>query len=590
MRRCGKAGARLKIYLNHSISFFFYIFSIINNRNFINNMNQNMDIPEYKFVWKYVEHWKDEDPDFPLIKFGKKEYSAKALDDKINNLAMAFLKMNVEKGDTILTVLPTIPEFFITFMAASKIGAITIPMDKEYKKTDFKTLIPHSDPKVIVTIDKWEKNRIADNLEEISKEFENVSFIMVGKHRLGIPFEEVISKEYELLEELRKVKEDQDSDDCTLVIWTGGTTGAPKAVEITHRNYIKMCLIEHKTIMSNLEHLGQSTQRHEMKHLVNLPTSHVGGTIEILGTGLIGGFSMIFQASWSPWDSLKAIQKFNLPFLGGVPTMFKILLSLPDLENYHPRENLKLIVMSGEKVSFELLKGIHERICRNIMIGYGSTEAGSEVTFTEILNTDEKFKKAANGYVGKALPEMEIKIVDEDYKELSPGEIGEIITKGPLTAKSYFKMPEQTEKGFTEGGYCRTGDLGYLDEEGGLYITGRIKQIIRVGAYTVYPGEIEDLVLTHPKVAIAAALGAPDKIKGEVVWLVIGPELGVKFDEHDKNELMEMCKENLAKFKVPEKIIVYQLNPNDLPITRIGKVDKVRLRKELIPKSEENQN
>ncbi|TXT61459.1 MAG: O-succinylbenzoic acid--CoA ligase [Promethearchaeota archaeon] len=545
-----------------------------------------MDIPKLEYIWEYIEYWSEKDPNFSLIKFGKKEFTAEELNKQIDSLAMTLLDMNLKKGDTIATVLPTIPEFFITFMAASKIGAITIPMDKEYKKTDFKTLIPHSNPKVIITIDKWEKNRIADNLQELSSEFGERKYIIVGKHELGIPFESVISKKYDLEDKLKEAKENQSADDSTLVIWTGGTTGAPKAVEITHRNFITMCLIEHETIFGTLEKLGYDTNRQKMHHVVNLPVSHVGGTIEILGTGLIGGLSMIFQASWSPWDSLKAMQKYSLPFMGGVPTMLKILLSLPDLDNYKPKENLKLVVMSGEKVSYELLKGIKEKICENIIIGYGSTEAGSEVTFTEVLNTDEQFRKVAEGYVGKALPGMDIKIIDEDNNEVATGKIGEIITNGPLTAKSYFKMPEKTKKGFTEDGYCKTGDLGYKDEEGGIYITGRIKQIIRVGAYTVYPGEIEELVLSHPKVAIAAALGAPDEIKGEVVWLVIGPELGMKFDEGDKEEIMRLCKENLAKFKVPEKLIVYQLDPNNLPITRIGKVDKVRLKKELIPEKE----
>ena len=144
-------------------------------------------------------------------------------------------------------------------------------------------------------------------------------------------------------------------------------------------------------------------------------------------------------------------------------------------------------------------------------------------------------------------------------------------------------MPEEDKAGFTSDGYCKTGDLGYLDEGGGLYITGRIKEIMRVGAYTVLPAEIEELVISHPKVAIAAALGAPDEIHGEVVWLVIGPELGQNFDDSDKEEIMKICEDNLAKFKVPKKIIVYPLDPNDLPITRIGKVDRVRLKKELLP-------
>ena len=540
-----------------------------------------MEIPKLKFFWEYAEYWAEKKPDFPLIRFGKKTViTAKELNDKSDHLAMAFLDMGVQKGDTVVTVLPTIPEYIITFIAASKIGAITIPMDKEYKKADFKLLIPHSNPKVIVTIDKWQKNKIADNLKELSTEFGDIQYVMVGKHGLGTPFEELMAKDYKLNENLKPAKENQDPEDCTLVVWTGGTTGFPKAVELSHTNIIEMCQIEYKTVMDFFITKGFMKEDEHPKWLVNLPVSHVGGTVELLGTGIIGGAENIVQASWSPWDSLKAMQKYNLKVFGGVPTMFKIYLSLPDLDTYEPKKYLKLAILSGEKVPLDILKGINDRISENIIVGYGSTEAGAEVTFTE---PGEDFEKIAKGYVGKALPGMDIKIIDEEGKELPPGEIGEVLANGPLTSKSYYKMPEEDKAGFTSDGYCKTGDLGYLDEGGGLYITGRIKEIMRVGAYTVLPAEIEELVISHPKVAIAAALGAPDEIHGEVVWLVIGPELGQNFDDSDKEEIMKICEDNLAKFKVPKKIIVYPLDPNDLPITRIGKVDRVRLKKELLP-------
>ncbi|MFX0070073.1 MAG: class I adenylate-forming enzyme family protein [Candidatus Hermodarchaeota archaeon] len=544
-----------------------------------------MKILELKLLWEYVEYWANQDPNFPVIRYKKKTITAKELNEKTDKLAMAFLEMGLKKGDTLVTILPTIPEFIISFIAASKMGAITIPFDKEYKKADFKLLIPHSNPKVIVSMNKWQKNKIANNLQELSSEFKDIKYIIVGRHEFGTSFEEILQKDYDLIDELKLAKTNQNEEECTLVIWTGGTTGAPKAVEITHKNFVKMCLIEYDFVFGNLQKYGLDTENIRIKHLVNLPVSHVGGTIEILGTGIIGGFEMIVQASWSPWDALKAMKEHNLPFMGGVPTMFKIFLSLPDLDTYTPKEFLKLVILSGEKVSYDLIKGIQERICENISIGYGSTEAGAEVTFTEVVNTEDGFKKISEGYVGKALPGMKIKIINENGQEVVKGKTGEIITKGVLTSKSYFKMPKENKAGFTENGWCKTGDLGYLDENDGLYITGRIKEIIRVGGYTVLPSEIEDLVISNPKIAIAAALGAPDEIKGEVVWLVIGPELGTKFDENDKNEIMELCKNNLAKFKVPEKIIVYPLDPNNLPITRIGKVDKVRLKKELLPPS-----
>jgi len=542
---------------------------------------KKMEIPKLSLFWQYLEYWAKKDSNFPSIRYINKILTAGELHELTDKLAMAFLDYGLKKGDTIVTILPTIPEFVLTFMAANKIGVITIPMDKEYKKADFKRLIPQSSPKIIITLDKWQNNKIADNLQELKEEFGDIQFIIVGNHDLGIKFEKLMVKEYHLEKELKKVKESQRKEDCMLVIWTGGTTGFPKAVELTNLNVIEMCFFEYQYLFNIFTKLDVIKETSRIKFLVNLPVSHVGGTIELLGTGILGGLEMILQASWSPWDSLKAMKLYKLPFMGGVPTMFKIFLSIPDLDNYEPKKYIKLVLISGEKCSLELLMGIKERICNNITIGYGSTEAGSEVTFTDL---NDEIEKIAEGYVGKPLPGMEIIIGDENGKELTQGEKGEILVKGPLTSKSYFRMPEEDKVGFTTDGYCKTGDLGYLDKNGGLYIVGRIKEIIRVGGYTVIPAEIEELVLSHPKVAIVAAIGAPDEIHGEVVWLVIGPELGKKFEKNDEKEILEMCKKNLAKFKVPKKIIVYPLDPNDLPITRIGKVDKVRLKKELLTK------
>lgn len=540
-----------------------------------------MNIPKLKLFWQYIDYWAEVNPEFPSIHYKKKIISAQELKTQTDQFAKVLLSLGVKKGDTIVTVLSTIPEFVITYLGACKIGAITIPMDKEYKKADFKLLIPHSNPKVIITLDKWQKNRIATNLEDLKAEFGPIKYIIVGKHQLGINFEEIMGKDLQLDDELKVAKKNQDPQDCILVVWTGGTTGFPKAVELSHSNIIEMCFLEYEYLMGIFKNLGAVDENQRIYHLVNMPTSHVGGTVEMLGSGIVGGLEMIMHASWSPWDALKAMKQYELKYMGGVPTMFKIFLSLPDLDNYTPKNYLKLIFMSGEKCPIDLLKGIRKRMCEVITVGYGSTEAGSEVTFSD---PSDPIEKLASGYVGKPLLGMKIKIVDEEGNEVKMGEQGEILIKGPLTSKSYFRMPDEDKEGFTENGFCKTGDLGYLDDDGGLYISGRIKEIIRVGAFTVLPSEIEDLARKHPKVAIAAALGAPDKIHGEVVWLVIGPELGMKFEESDKEELQKTFEENLAKFKVPKKIIIYPLDPNNLPITRIGKVDKLRLRKELIPK------
>ncbi len=538
-----------------------------------------MEIPKLKFFWEYPKYWAQKDPELPLIQFKKKIITAKQLDESTDQLAEGFLELGLSKGDIIVTILPTIPEFIFTFIAASKVGAITVPMDVSYKKADLIRLIPHLEPKIIISINKFEKNPIGAILKEIMDELGEIQHVVVGKSDFGTSFEDLLKDRVDYVEKLKIAKQKQKEQDGILIIWTGGTTGMPKAVLLSHENVVNMAYLEFQKVSRTLIESGV---KERFKFLANLPVSHVGGTQELIGSSLIGGAEMIVQSVWSPFDSLSAMKKYNLPWIGGVPTMFKIYLSLPNLDTYEPKKYLKFVVVAGEKVALELLKDIKEHICENIIIGYGATEAGAGVSFTEL---GDDLKKMANGYVGKPLPGLEVIVVNEDGDHLKSKEIGEVLVKGPVTSKGYFKMPEEDKVGFTSEGYCKTGDLGYLDEDGGLYITGRIKHIIRVGSYTVLPSEIEEIVLKHPKVAIAAALGAPDEIYGEVVWLVVGPELGQKISAEEEKEILKMCEENLAKFKVPKKIIVYDLDPNDLPITRIGKIDRVRLKKELIPSS-----
>ncbi len=251
--------------------------------------------------------------------------------------------------------------------------------------------------------------------------------------------------------------------------------------------------------------------------------------------------------------------------------MYAIILSLPDLDDFD-LSMLKVAVVSGEKLSMELLTGMKERICPNILNAYGSTESGPEVTFTEL---GDPLEELAQGYIGKLLPEQEVKIVDDDGNEVPDGKIGELLFRGTQTINEYFNMPEENNATFTEDGWCKSGDLGYKTSDGTLYIKGRKKFIIRVGGYTVLPSEVEEIAVQHPDIAMAAAIGFPDKIYGDVVWLAVVTEGGKKVDE---NEILELCKQQLADFKVPKKIVFEK----ELPITRLGKIDRPGLRKKYI--------
>jgi acyl-CoA synthetase (AMP-forming)/AMP-acid ligase II len=528
-----------------------------------------MEIPKLDYLWQYIHHWASIDPEFPFLKFKWKKYNASQLVETIDHLAEAFLSLGVKKGDTIVTILPMILDYPLIYLAANSIGAICVPMDVRFRPADYRRFIPHVDPKLVFLIGKARGYDIASTIQELQPELNpNIKYYMIGKDELGTPFETLLETEYSLSEELIQRRSELNPDEGALIIFTGGTTGVPRTAKLTHKNIAHASYLEASYINERGTPLGLKPR---FKMINNFPPSHVGGSVEIMGTVIAAGCEIVLQEQWNPYNVLRAIKKWNLQLIGGVPTMYAIMLSLPDLNTFD-LSSLVLAILSGEKVNMELLAGIRDKICPNILNAYGSTESGPEVTFTDI---GDPLEELADGYIGHLLPEQEIKIVDEDENKLPPGQIGEMLFKGTLTIPEYFRMPQENKATFTEDGWCRSGDLGYMTKDGRIYIKGRKKFIIRVGSYTVVPSEVESVVNEHPKVAMSAAVGFPDKIYNEVVWLAVVPEVGAEIDE---NEIIELCKTQLADFKVPKKIITLK----ELPLTRLAKVDRPTLLNQLL--------
>ncbi len=526
---------------------------------------------KFDFLWQYVEYWAGSDPDYIAMQFEGKSYTYGQFEELTDNIATEFLNLGLRKGDMIASMLPASPEYIMTLIAADKIGAIVTALDVKYKSTDLKSFISHIKPKVLLSLAKSDDFDVANALKLVEEGLElknTINYFFVGDAEFGKPFENIYKGKPQFKNELIKHKNSQHIDDGMVVIFTGGTTGVPKAALLSKQNVAAMAVVESEIINKAIEEKGVSGR---IKTIVCLPPSHVGGTVELIGSSIVSGSEMLIHDTWSPKRVLETVQNEKITWIGGVPTMYAIMALRPDIDQYD-LSSLKMVLLSGEKVEKKLLQQIRSKICPNILIGYGSTEAGSEVTFTEFSDFDELL---ADGYVGKALKGVDIKIVDNKGNTLPHGEIGEIHISGQFTINNYYQMPEEDEAGFAEDGYCKSGDKGYLTKEGGLYIKGRIKHIIRVGSYTVMPSEVEDVAIKHPAVGMAAAIGVPDEVLGEVVWLVVSPtqEQAIK-----EEELIEFCKNELAKYKVPQKIIIEK----ELPVSRIGKVLRVEIQNKII--------
>lgn len=510
-----------------------------------------------ELLWEYLDYWAKVDAAYPALKFKGKEISYGEMKNFVDRLSASLIKLGVEKGDRVATVLPMSPEYVYTFLACSKIGAICVPMDVRYRIAELRSFLSHVRPKVIIAIEGFQDNDIRKNLEVLKDEIGNPKLFFVGSN-----FEELLRSE-----PLSKAIA-QSPDDDILIIFTGGTTGVPKATLLSHKNIISMAKGE---IESILKYIGKEER---MKILVHLPPSHVGGSTELLTVGIVNGSKMILIDYWRPDVVLKELSEERIQFFGAVPTMFALIFSYASSSNT-PLPPVDVLVTAGEKLNPELLKRMRSW-CEKIAVGYGSTETAGFATFS--LPEDDP-KKFAEGYVGVPFEGVKIIVVDDKGNKVEDGKIGEVLIKGPVVSKGYFNQPEETEKGFRDG-YWVSGDLGYTKGRE-LYIVGRKKETIRVGSYTVLPSEVEEIAMRDPRVAIAAAFGYPHEIYGEVVWLVVVPKPGERIDD---KEIIKACKKELADFKVPRKVLIR----DSIPLTRLGKADRIKL-KELILKESSKQ-
>ncbi|HMQ62235.1 MAG TPA: class I adenylate-forming enzyme family protein [Flavilitoribacter sp.] len=521
-----------------------------------------MNVPRLPFLWDYLSHWAGQMPEEVALVYDGVSRTYNELFRSVDDMTRSLQALGIRKGDRIVTILPARPEFLIVFLAAARVGAVTLPMDVRYKSGDLERLLPQAAPRLIIAMAATAGNEdIAGQVNGLKCGIREPDCYFIGKTAFGRDYQELATIAARV--EIKDI-EPFSEDDPALIVFTGGSTGRPKAAVLSHRNVTQMAYFEEGFIRRELNRAGFEGR---ISTLAALPPSHVGGTVECMGMGLVGGHKLFFLDHWRPDTVFETTIRNKIPWVGAVPSMYAILLSyLADHPAPEP-SGIYLAVFSGEPVTLEMLGRIRRSICPRVINGYGSTEAGAEVTFT----TPEDLPEAlADGYVGRPLPTVKIKIADEEGRELPAGKTGEILVKSDFTIAGYFNMPEEDNAGFTPDGFCRTGDLGYLTTDGGLCLQGRKKQIIRVGGYTVLPVEVEESAMEFPGIAAAAAVGRPDPMYGEVVWLHVAPAEHVDLDAA---RLLAYLKTRLADYKVPRRIILREA----LPATHIGKVDRSAL-------------
>jgi long-chain acyl-CoA synthetase len=493
-------------------------------------------------------------PDKTAVTFKESRLTYQEFSIRVKKLVSALLNLGVKKGDRIPVLQDNCHQYIELYFAIPEIGAVIVPLNYRLGKRELLHILNDITPKVMFV-----GKDFLDVIDLIKPELKTSisNYICVeGPHRGMESYEDLLTNSSET-----EAGCEIDEGDVALQIYTSGTTGRPKGAMLTHRNVVS------NTITATLER-----RRFENDiYLGVVPVFHVA--VENVLQMLYVGGRVILLKQFDSKTVLEMIEKEKVTFITLVPAMINFLLDDPDIGKYD-LSSLSLLFYGASPMPVDRLKKAIEVFKCDFMQTFGQTEASPMISILQpkdhiVDGSEGEMEKLAS--CGREAFNVEVKIVDEDDKEVATGEVGEIAVRGHNVMKGYWNMPEETAKTLRNG-WLHTGDMGRMDDEGYIYIVDRKKDMIISGGENIYPKEIEEVLYTHPSILEAAVIGVPDEKWGEAVKAVVVLKEGKKATEE---EIIEFCKENLASYKKPKSVDFVET----LPRTPSGKVLKPELRK-----------
>ncbi len=479
-------------------------------------------------------------PDRPALAFKDRRWTYRELDRDASALASGLRGLGLKPGERIGLHVPNWPEFVLTYYAAQKIGVVPLSLNVTYKADEIAYICRDGEVAAVVTADP-----VAGNLPPRAELPSVRHVISVGAAREGLIAFATLAGD----PSLRAM--DLDREEMAAILYTSATTGRPKGVMLTHANVVS-------NVYATSHHLRMTP---EDRGLCALPLFHCFGQNFVMNALVSTGSTLVLQERFVPEEFLGAIGRERITLLYAVPTMY-ILILTGDTSAYDFR-SLRLCFSAAAMLPADVERRWHERYGHWIHQGYGLTECSPFASY----NHDTLFRP---GSVGTPVENVEMRVVDEHGRELPDGELGEILIKGPNVMKGYFRNPEATAQAVRDG-WLHSGDIGYRDKDGYYYIADRVKDMINVSGFKVFPREVEEILFRHPAVKEAAVLGMPDPVKGEAVKAFVVLKEGQSVDA---DALKALCREKIASYKVPEAV---EFIPA-LPKSPTGKVLKKDLR------------
>ena len=487
-------------------------------------------------------------PDKTFIYFEDKDYSYSDLYTHVGRVAGALQAWGLRKGERVALFLENSPSFVAAYLGTLWLGGVVVLVNTRYRETELRHLLSDSGTRLVVTDAEG-----AVELESVLGETSVERVVQIGQSLID---DDEVWRDLAPSPPLLSPA-DLNSDNLVLIGYTSGTTGRAKGATLTHGNFV-----------SNSRAVTEAWGWTAADHLLLvLPLFHLHG----LGVGLHGtlvqGSSLTLKRTFDTADVLNELREGQVTMFFGVPTMVSRLLEEARQRGLKREEvnGLRLLVSGSAPLSPETMQGVEEAFGLRILERYGMTE-----TIMNLGNPLMGERKA--GSVGVPFAGVEVRIVNSENKVVPQGETGELQLRGPNVTKGYWNKPSETEASFVDG-WFKTGDLGFVDEDGYYTISGRAKELIISGGFNVYPREVEEVLAQHEAVQEVAVLGLSDEDLGEKVVAAV-----VASQEVEVAELRAFCGAKLAGFKKPKEVYFVE----ELPRNALGKVQKHVLRERLL--------
>ncbi len=543
----------------------------------------NVNYPEWT-VPDLLQHSAARAPDSPALLFYGTRISYRDLDDVTTRLAVALRRLGVRQGDRVALMLPNIPQAVIAYFGALKAGAIVVPTNPLYVERELQIQVLDSGSETIVALDLFypriqavqtatslPKRIVITSIRDFLPPLKKFLYPLkarLAKRWISAPTGPSIYNLLELINSTPETKGDQafdlprvQPDDVAQLQYTGGTTGIPKGVMLTHRN----------VVVNTLQGRAWDPHFQDGRELLlgAIPFFHCYGQSTCQNLAIATGCPIILLPRFHPDEVVKTIHAHRVTVFSGVPMMFAKITEFPHVERYNLR-SLRICLSGASSLPAEVQERFERTTGVRIAEGYGLSEAGPTTHCNLLEGTHPP------GTMGLPFPDTEARVVDADtgLHDVPDGEAGELIVKGPQVMRGYWNKEEET-RAVLRDGWLFTGDLVRRNGEGYFFFVDRKKDIIKSRGETVYPREVEEVLLQHQAVSEAAVVGIEDQLYGEIVKAYIVKKPGSFVTEE---ELIQYCTGRLARYKIPSAVEFRQ----ELPRTIIGKVLRRTMRDEAV--------